>query len=365
MFGRALSKEDATKILEYVELVSESKASPELKSKIDEMLKTHSITAKPLNEANLKGIAVIDSVGKVGNVSVDTSNKTLSNVKFDAKTNTIQATSKNIKVGKQGLPKGHSDKLQFDPKKSGGSLPKDGGCANDPKDLKAGLKCTQSIKVDKGTGNSAKLSLKSQNLKLNQKPGKKGFANENLNKTSEIQTRKSNLDDKLSKIVEALEKEKSLDENVKSQFPFTQLLSEEDRKRFASLDATDKQKVVTELSKTPTTDSKVIVKLWENAVAKDRVEQPLWLTLAPKVYKDAFDKADDTLKENIKARAEFYTLNTQYQIDNFWETSGVVVKPVLTLNESVLAKTPEESEQKLDTFVAGIGEYMKNRYIQS
>jgi methyl-accepting chemotaxis protein len=365
MFGRAISKEDATKLVEYIELVAESKQNPELKSKIDEMLKTHSITAKPLNEANLKGIAVIDSVGRVGNVKVDTSNKELSDVKFDEKTKTIEAGKiKTVKVGKEKLPVGDA-KLQMDPDKAGSEVPKNQVCCNEPKDHKTGLQVTQSIKVNKDNGadGPTKAAIKDQNLKLNEKPGKKGFTNEELNKTSDIQTRKSILDEKLSKIVEALEKEKSVDEEVKSQYPFTNLLSDSDRKRFVNLDATDKQKVASEITKVPTTDSKVIVKLWENALAKNKVEEPLWLTLAPKSYKEAFNKASTQLKETISARAEFYTLNTQYQIDNFWETSGVIVKPVFTLNESVVVpKTTEEDEQKSDTLVASVGEYMKNRY---
>jgi len=368
MFGRAISKEDALKLVEYIELVAESKKNPELKSKIEEMLKTHSITAKPLNEANIKGISVItaDTLKKVGDTKVDTAHQKNTGVEFDEKTHTIIAKlHKNVKVGKGKLPVGN-DKLQMDPAKAGGKLPTDGGCCNDPKDLQTGLKVSKIVagNTDKkitGDGPS-KYALKGQNLKLNVKAGGKGLTNENLNKVSDIQNRKSNLDEKLSKIIDALEKEKSLDENVKNQFPFTQLLSEEDRKRFGDLDATDKQKVASEITKIPTTDSKVIVKLWENALTKNTVEEPLWLSLAPISYKEAFNASDDTLKENIKARAEFYTLNTQYQIDNFWETSGVIVKPSLTLNESVIAKTPEESEQKLDTFVAGIGEYMKNRY---
>lgn len=430
MFGRAISKEDAKKIVEYVELVSESKVNPELKAKIDEMLKTHSITAKPLNEANLKGIAVIDSVGRVGNVNVDTANKQLSKVSFDQKTGTIEATNqKAIKLGKEKIPVGDA-KLQMNPDKPGAAIPKGQVCCNEPKDHKTGLQAHQSLKVDAIKGATG-LAQKNQNLKLNVKPGKKGFTNEsltpeafenlvdtiiqnakgnaskaskdlwnlveifpeihqagdikgkdkfkkgfdkfrsafggsttneNLNKTNEIQTRKTNLDEKLARIVEVLEKEKNVSEEIKSKYPFTQLLSEEDRKRFAGLDVTDKQKVTDELTKVPTTDPKVIVKLWESALAKNKVEEPLWLSLAPKAYRDAFEKAPEALKESVKARAEFYTLNNQYQIDNFWETSGIIIKPVLTLNESITAKTPEESEQKLDTFVASIGEYMKNRY---
>ena len=356
MFGRAISKEDAMKIIEYVELVSESKVNPELKEKINEMLNTHSITAKPLTEAKLKGIAVIDSVGKVGNVKVATETTKGTGVGFDQKTKTIVSKLRNVKVGKEKLPVG-DDKLQMDVNKPGGKLPKDDGCCNEPNGLKTGLKTVKTVGAgkEKVTGDGPK-NIKSQNLKLDVKPEGK------LKETVDIKTRKSNLDEKLSVIINSIEKEKKLDEGVKSEFPFTQLLSESDRSRFAGLDATDKQKVAEEIEKVPTTDSKVIVKLWENALQKDRVAQPLWLELAPKSYKEAYDKAPEIVKENINAKAEFFNLSTQYQIDNFWETSGVIQKPVYTLNESVAAVTPEESEQKLDTFVAGIGEYMKYRY---
>jgi hypothetical protein len=369
MFGRAISKEDLLKVVDYIELVAESKKNPELKLKIEEMLKTHSITNKPLNEASLKGISVLtaDNIKKfpLSSSKVDTNHEKNHSVTFNGKT--IEAKMKAVKLGKEGLPKGHNDKLQMNLKKEGGKLSKagfDGGLDNSPNELKAKLKVTKTVAgtTYKVPGMGPKKD--SQNMKLNVKTGGKGFANENLNKTSDIQTRKLNLDGKLTKIVEALEKEKSLDENVKSQFPFTQLLSEEDRKRFNSLDATDKQKVASEIAKVPTIDSKVIVKLWDNALEINKVEEPLWLSIAPKPYKEAYNSATELIKENIKARAEFYTLNTQYQVDNFWETSGVISKPVLTLNESVSAKTTEESDQKLDTFVAGVGEYMKNRYNQ-
>lgn len=362
MLGRAISKEDAMKIVEYIEIVAESKQNPELKSKIDEMLKTHSITAKPLNEATLKGIEVLtaDKLKKI-TVSTDVSNKSKSNVDFDGKT--IEARNiKSIKLGKEKLPVGN-DKLQMPangtPEKVG-----DDGCCNDPKDLKTGLKLSKTVAgtTDKkitGDGPTGSM-VKNQNMKLNVKPDtKKGFANENLNKTADIQARKSNLDDKLSKIIDTLEKERGLDETVKAEFPFTTLLSDVDRKRFADLDATDKVKVANEIAKVPTTDSKVIVKLWENALTSDKVQEPLWLKLAPKAYRDAYEKASKEVKEGLNAKSDYFTLNTEYQIENFWETSGIITKPVISLNESVIAKTPEESEQKLDTFVAAVGEQMK------
>jgi TolA-binding protein len=250
------------------------------------------------------------------------------------------------------MPVGNT-KLQMDPDKSGSALSKEGGINNDPVNLRSNLKKHASQTVSKSEGPSGPTSKhkSDQNLKLDVKP--EGKLKEQL------QARRSNLDEKLSSIINNLEKEKSLDEEVKTKFPFTQLLSEADRIKFAGLDATDKQKVAEEIQKNPTVDSKVIVKLWENALATNKVEQPLWLTLAPKAYKEAYDKASDIVKENINAKAEFFNLTTQYQIDNFWETSSIIARPVYTLNESISAVNPEEGEQKLDSFVAGVGEAMK------
>ena len=358
MFGRAISKEDAVKLMEYVDLVAESKANPELKSKIDEMLKTHSITQKPLNEAQLKGIMVIDTVGKVGNFKTEDLSSKNTGVEFEEKTGTIVSKLRNVKVGKEKMPVG-DNKLQMNPDKAGASLPKEQVCCNEPKDHKTGLQAHQSIKTSadgKGDGPTSK-QTKDQNLKLDVKP--EGKLKENLNKTEDIQTRKSKLDEKLEQIIQNLEKEKKVDEQVRQEFPFTTLLSEDDRKKFAGLDATDKQKVAAEVSKVPTTDPKVITKLWESAVKTEKVSEPLWLQLAPKAYREAFDKAPKAVQEGITAKSDYFTLNTQYQIENFWEQSDLIKRPNLTLNESLTAVTPEEKEQKYDTLVAGVAEAMK------
>jgi uncharacterized protein YoxC len=357
MFGRAISKEDALKLIEYVDLVSESKSNPDVREKINEMLRTHSITKKPLNESQLKGIKVIDTVGRVGNTKVDTDYDDNSGVEFDEKTGTIISKLRNIRMSKGKMPIGN-EKLQMNTNEKPNRVGSD-GMSNDPTKLKSGLKNTKTIGSGKESVTGYGPKSKNQNLKLNTLP--EGKLKESADIAFDIQTRKTNLDNKLGKIMESLEKERGIDENIKSQYPFTQLLSADDRKRFANLDATDKQKVVNEVSKVPTTDAKVIIKLWENAVSNNKSDEPLWLKLAPKVYKDAYTKGSNALKESINAKSEYMQLNTQYQINNFWETCGIITKPNIILNEAFIAKTSEETEQKLDTFVAGIGEMM-NRY---
>ena len=243
--------------------------------------------------------------------------------------------------------------------KDGASLPKSDDCCNDPKDLLTGLKVTKTLGGKDTVGGNPKSNiLKAQNLKLNVKPGGKGLTNEseNISRTEDIQARKSNLDEKLEKIAQSLEKERAIDEATKSSFPFTSLLSEGDRKRFNGLAPTDKTKVAYEVSKVPSTDPKIIVKVWENALTEGKVEEPLWLSAAPKEYKQLFNSAPAVLQESIKARAEFYELSTDYQINNFWETSGLVHTPTFVLNESVIAKPLiKDNEQKVDSLVSQVG----------
>lgn len=358
MFGRAMSKEDAKKLIQYIELVSESKQDPELKKKLDETLSTHGITAKPLSETmitgikGVKGLGVITDVNKTGNEKVDTEAGKDTAVHFDGKT--IVAKLKTAKVNKEAKPKGL--KTIEDSK-------------DEPGKVSTGTKVKGILVLDvvkgqakpavKITGDGPK--SKDQKMKLDTKPeGKLKESEEKPLPKPEIKTRASKLDEKLSTIITNIEKEKKLVEDTRAQHPFISLLSESDRKEFAALSESDKNKVAAEVAKHPTTDSKVIKGLWESALKPAVVGEPLWLKLAPKQYREAYDKAPEVVKESIKARSEFYALETQYQINNFWETSKIAQKPVVSLNE-IFTPTgaKDEKEPDIDPFIASVGEMMK------
>lgn len=361
MFGRAISKDDAKKLIEYIEIVAESKKNPELKEKINEMLTKHSITSEKLNETIIKPLEVLDStkIGKVGNVKVP-DHKKIDSVEQFAKKDSV----------KKGQTKGS--------KLSVGKLPKELKTLDDKKQTKivvSGngkkmfvLDATKTVgkgkNFVKGDGPTSK-NVSDQNLKLDQQPVGKTKIQENIenieDRTLSIKTRSSKLDEKLEKIVKSLEKERELDEMTKSQYPFTQLLAESDRKRFAELSESDKQKVSNKIAKVPTTESEVILKLWENALVSNKVEEPRWLELAPKSYKDAYMEASEQLKESIKARSEFYDLTNQYQINNFWQTSGLKEKQAVSLNENVIASNSTKKDQtnNIDPLVEAVKQQMK------
>lgn len=360
MFGRAVSKEDAKTLIKYMELVAESKKDPELKAKLDETLSTHGITAKPLSETmitgikGVKGLGVITDVKTTGNSKVDTEAGKDTAVQFDGKI--IVAKMKSAKVGKAAKPKGLKT---IEDSKEGGKL---AGSAKVKGILVLDTVKGQAKPSVKITGDGPK--SKDQNMKLNTKPeGKlKEEVKEPVLPKPELKTRASKLDEKLGLIINNIEKEKKLVEDTKAVHPFISLLGENDKKEFASLSDSDKQKVAAEVAKHPTTDSKVIKGLWESALTSEKKpDEPLWLKLAPKQYREAYDKAPSQVKESINARSEFYPLETQYQINNFWETSKIAQKPVLSLNEVFVAsgKDPKDGEAKMDEFVAGIGEMMK------
>ena len=371
MFGRAMSKDDAKRLVEYIELVSKSKADPKAKAKLDEALSTHGITGKSLTESmitgisGIKGLGVITDVKTTGNSKTDVKTGKDSGVIIDDKSKAIIAKLKDSKFSKSAKPK-ELKVLDTDQKETSSPVKSEGKKVKGVMVLdttKTGSK--PSVKI-KGDGPTKKME-KDQDLKLNTKPGTKVNEEDKakiLNRTNLLKSRSSKLEEKLSAIISNIEKEKKVDESVKSDFPFTALLSESDRKSFADLSLEDKKKVNESIKKNPTTDASLIKALWENALmvaeAERTKDEPLWLKAAPKEYREIFDKSPETLKESVKARAEFYDLKTKYQIENFWQTSGLNPKKErASLNEVFTAKTPEESGQKMDSFVSGIGEMMK------
>jgi len=360
MFGRAMSKEDASKLIEYIELVAESKKNPKLKASIDNMLSKHSITAKELSEAGLKPMEVLDDtkIDRNKKWKVD-GTKAKDSVDQFAKMGKDDRGAKSPGFKKASQPK--QLKTMDDVK----SFAKETGIKTViGKDGKKMIVLDDTVSIGKGKedvngSELPKSDVKDQRMKLDQKPTGK-LKEEELNRTSSIKSRSSKLDERLNKIVASLEKERALDEEVKTNYPFTQLLSSEDRKKFADLSESDKQKVSTKVAKNPTVESETIVKLWESALSGQKEEQPLWMELAPTEYKEAYESASDQLKESIQARASFYDLTNQYQIDNFWQTSGLKATKSVVLNENAVATSKKTEKDEVDPMIEFIKERMKS-----
>ena len=351
MFGRAMSKKDASKLVQYIELVSEGKKSPKLKSKINEVLSKNGITGKSVSES-IKGIEVIDSVKSVGNVKVDTTTSKDNNVEFDG--HAIVAKIKKSGFSKSATPK-ELKVLTGDEKAT------KVGSGSSVKGVKV-LDSNKSIKVSSDS-NGGGAKVKNHNLKLDVKPEGKAIKENQFDKSSSIKGRESKLDEKLAKIIETLEKEKEIVNETKQDFPFVQLLNESDQKAFSALSQSDKKKVGQAVEKNPSADSNVIVSLWNNALREGVKEEPKYLAAAPEKYRKLYEAADERTKGAIEAMAEYRVLETQYQIDDFWQTTPLAKQRPSDLNESVVVAsnaTGKKSDgSEVDPFIKLVGEQMK------
>ena len=176
-----------------------------------------------------------------------------------------------------------------------------------------------------------------------------------------IELKQQQMDKKLGEIMETIKKQNKVHESIKSQYPFTSYLSEEDRIKFNSLSETQKEIVTNRVNEAYTTDPNMIKKIWESALQNKPEQEPLWLTTAPDNYKKLYESASPEIKESIKARAEFVMLDTPERIENFWECSGLGKTNILT--ESFIAVPVNNSNMDpIDNMIASIGDVIKERF---
>lgn len=333
------SKKDLMTLVEWIELELESKHNPELKKKIDEMIKINSIKTK-INEGTIKGIATLDKTTSIAQPK-DKSDKGKTKVVVDTKTKVITA-----KPGKSA------------PVKASGSKPKGIKTLDVTGDSKGApltspkIKGIETLDTPKPIKNKEAVdkSKKSTNYKKEQNLKTNTNKETTIKPAASIKSRSAKLDEKLAQIAQSLEKGRAENEQLAKDFPFTVYLSESDRSNFIAMSAADKQKVANRIAQNPTVDPYIIQSLYESALNATVNNEPLWLTAAPEKYKVIYNNVAESVQNSIKARAEFMKLDTQYQINNFWETSGLIEKPKLNLNESLSAIQSNNTLKELSEY---------------
>ncbi len=363
--SESLTKKSAQSLVEWIELIEAGKNDPKLLAKINETLKNKKIEGKTLNETLAQLLPTITEVKPIGAtkpeaVSKDGKEK---GVEFDEESGTIiQKNAKSSSVGKDQEPK--DIKTNVPKQEQGKPAPTTG--KTEGKGMKGIMVLNVKNSLNKphvkitGDGPSSKV-VKGQNLKLDTKAyGKIYETKEEFNKANIIVDRKSKLDEKLDKIIESIEKEKADLNETKVAFPFIQLLSLNEQKVFTGLAQSEKEKIGLEIAKHPTNEPKSIKRHWENALTENINEEPLWLKLAPKKYKDLYEKAAPITKEAIEAKSNFFRLDTAYQIEDFWQKSGLNPKPLSAVNEAMVPGTKTNKTAKTtDSYIDQVGEYMK------
>ena len=91
--------------------------------------------------------------------------------------------------------------------------------------------------------------------------------------------------------------------------------------------------------------------------------QPAFIALMPSEYKEAWTNLSESKQNNIIAQSKYHTLNTEYQVANFWQTrdlrdTKVELEKVAMVTES----KKEETKPTLGYDVSGMADAFKKRF---
>lgn len=180
-----------------------------------------------------------------------------------------------------------------------------------------------------------------------------GKINENLNPSFVTESNTADLyqqelDNKLNSI---LSKEKDANKKLN----FLNFLSESKRNQFESLNEEGKSKVISAFSTNRYYGSQDAERIFESVFIGIR---PVfnWLTNMPQKYRDAWNGLNESQKNAIKAQASLKVLDTQYKVDDFWNTRDLrpikIEAPInenLNVNEDIEYKTPSSYIQTVES----------------
>ena len=181
----------------------------------------------------------------------------------------------------------------------------------------------------------------------------------------EIEEREDKLMKKLDDLRAAIEKKsKSKEESkneslVMAQYPASMMMNESNFAEFVGLSESQKSKVVDYLRDNNFADKKSINENWKNGV-NYVAETPVWLKYAPEHYKALYEAASDTVKKSIATTASYLLFENQYDINSFWENSGLAsANERKLLNESFVNVLPKVAPVDKESNLPYSNEYIK------
>ena len=101
-----------------------------------------------------------------------------------------------------------------------------------------------------------------------------------------------------------------------------------------------------------------------NAVVEAKSAEPFFMTAMPAEYKEKFEALTESKQNQIKAQANYHTLNTEYQVRNFWETRDlrevkVDLEKLAAVNESAVTEKKDEPLYDVSSYAEGLKKRFK------
>ena len=174
-----------------------------------------------------------------------------------------------------------------------------------------------------------------------------------------LEAYKNEISSKLDALVESATKKENESPS------FFRVVSSTTREKYNTLTESAKSEVRNTVSKRGFMTESEIVSLMNNAqlIVESAGAQPTFIALMPTEYSEAWTNLSEAKQNQIIAQARYHTLNTEYQVANFWQTrdlrdTKVEMEKVAMVTES---KT-EEPKSTLGYDVTGMAEAFKQRF---
>jgi hypothetical protein len=129
--------------------------------------------------------------------------------------------------------------------------------------------------------------------------------------------------DELNSILASVEKAEAVKESIIRRYPFAVSLSESNFAKFASLRPKLKKRCADFIEENEVYDIKMINELWTTPLRADKKMQENWLKFASQEDIDLFVTAPVEVQNAIEESAKYWVLDTQEDVDNFWESTGL------------------------------------------
>lgn len=161
----------------------------------------------------------------------------------------------------------------------------------------------------------------------------------------DLKERKEKFEDKLDSLIDAIktkgEDKKTNESQIINKYPISSLLTKSNFAGFMGLNESQKNNVITYLQDHNMTNIDSVNENWARGIDYNN-EEEVWLKYAPKNYRQLYENASDAVKESIKTTASFILFENQYDINNFWDNTGIAYNESRNvLNENFINTMPK------------------------
>ena len=347
-------KENLQSVSEYAEYIAES---------INENIVVEDDAAQAHDDADLEDIGDNSDEGKTDDTAED-----IAVDATKAKEEELENIGANSK--EEGATADDDDEIEFNPKDAANETPKE--VANSEKDNKTeegddeapeneGEEGALDVVSEEEVEIEVKgdVEIEKEEGEEDEEEGDEEESEEGEDEEDTLEAYKKSISAKLDALVE----QATVAENTNPSF--FRVVSSTTREKYNALTESAKSEVRATVAKRGFMTETEIVSLMESAemIVESKGKTPFFIDAMPAEYAGAWANLSESKKNQITAQAKYFTLNTEYQVANFWQTRDLrenapVMEKVAMVNEA----KAEEAKPTLGYDVSGMAEEFKKRF---